>query len=62
VAAERVEGPTPAGGAYAVAVFMDEDGAEVGKAEATRVKVVEYDSSGARLAETHAVLSPRRSG
>jgi len=42
---ERSEGPTPAGGAYALAIWLDDDGELTTKALATRVEVLEFDAS-----------------
>ena len=52
------EGPTPAGGAYAIAVFMDDHGRAVDKEQATRVGVTEYTAEGERIQETWAYLCP----
>jgi hypothetical protein len=61
MASERIDGQRPAGGDYSVAVFFDERGVEVEKAEATQVIVTEFSVSGERLAETRAELM-RESG
>jgi YD repeat-containing protein len=52
MAAVRTQGPTPNGGAYAVASFMDADGNPVEQADATQLVIVEYDSADRMLAET----------
>ena len=53
---ERRDGPTPAGGAYSVAVWMDERGEVAAKDAATHCVVTEYTAEGKWLAETVAVL------
>ena len=60
--AERREGLTPSGGAYAVAFYSDERGVSVEKERATRVTITEYDEDGERIAETHGDLVPERTG
>ncbi len=55
MAEERIDGPTPAGGAYAVAVFS-RDGQPVEKSEATAVEVVEYAEDGTAISRTYATL------
>jgi hypothetical protein len=47
-APERIEGPTPAGGVYAIA-YRGEDGS---------IEIVEYDQAGAELMRTY--CEPRR--
>jgi hypothetical protein len=51
---ERADGPTPAGGAYAVASFRDAAGAPCPKARAATVEVVEFAADGTPLARTYA--------
>ena len=53
---ERIEGPTPAGGAYAITFYSDDRGLSVEKERATRVTITEYDEDDGRIAETHAFL------
>ncbi|MDI6893804.1 MAG: hypothetical protein QME70_04190 [Bacillota bacterium] len=62
VKVERKDGPTPAGGAYAVAVYMDDEENVVDKSVATRVVITEYDERGERLRETWAYLPSRSAG
>lgn len=64
---ERREGPTPAGGANSVAVFMDDSGQVVDEDKATQVVITEYTTSGERLRETWAHIirqpsAPRKNG
>jgi hypothetical protein len=51
---ERTDGPTPAGGTYAVAFFRDAAGAPCPKARAATVEVVEFAADGTPLARTYA--------
>jgi hypothetical protein len=53
---ERSEGPTPAGGAYAIAHFSNDAGELVAPEAATRVEVTEYDEGGEPIARTYACL------
>ncbi len=53
VAVERIEGPTPSGGAYALAFFCEDNQLEAERMEATKVVVTEFDRDGA---ETWAML------
>jgi hypothetical protein len=58
---ERVEGPTPNGGAYAVAVYLRGDMAEeVDKADADTMVITEYDEQGRFVHETVAACKPSR--
>jgi hypothetical protein len=62
VKVERRDGPTPAGGAYSIAVYLDEQSREVEKGRrVAQLAVTEYDADGGRLAETWLVrpLQPR---
>jgi hypothetical protein len=58
VGVERIEGESPAGGAYSVASFSDDRGRPCPKERASRVVITEYDSEDRRLAETWAVIGP----
>lgn len=49
---ERTDGPTPAGGAYAVANFLDADMKPCPKAEAVHIEILEYDQDGQNIART----------
>jgi hypothetical protein len=49
---ERQDGPTPAGGAYSEAVYMNDAGELVAKEVATRLIITEYAADGTWLAET----------
>lgn len=50
---ERVEGPTPSGGAYAMAAYVKLETLEVvPKIEADGVIITEYDAEGHQVAET----------
>ena len=49
---QRTEGPTPAGGAYAIARFFDDEGRAVDRAQATCIVVTEYTAEGEPIEET----------
>ena len=55
---ERIEGPTPNGGAYAVAHFRGSDGTPVPKSKAVYVEIIEYGADGEELFRTHGQLGP----
>ena len=40
---ERSDNPTPNGGAYSIAFFLDDDGEPTSKADSTQWLIVEYD-------------------
>lgn len=50
---ERTEGPTPNGGASAVAYFRDRDGRPCRKADAAAMEVIELDASGTAIFRTY---------
>lgn len=52
---ERIKGPTPHGGVYAVAYFS-RDGIPVAKSEATAVEIVEYDAQDGVVFRTYGKL------
>lgn len=49
----RTEGPTPSGGAYAVAYFRDGGGNPTTEAKARSMEVVEYDEDDQVIARTY---------
>ena len=53
---ERRDGSTPNGGAYSIALWLDDDGNETEKANATRVIISEYAEDATLLMQTFAVL------
>ena len=52
---ERVDGPTPAGGAYAIARFS-RDGEAAAKDCATEVELIEYAADGREIQRTYGIL------
>lgn len=50
---ERTEGPTPAGGAYAIAYFSDGKGNRVPKSKASAMEIVEYSRDGKVILRTY---------
>jgi hypothetical protein len=57
---ERIDGPTPQGGAYSIAYYRDENGELIDKAVASRVEIVEYDSRGNMIWRTYGTLDANR--
>lgn len=49
---ERAEGPTPAGGAYSEATYLDENGNLCAPEDAATIFIGEYDQDGNLLKET----------
>lgn len=56
---ERIEGPTPAGGTYALVFFCDDNLQEASPEEATQSIISEYDAADRLLAE-HVVVRGER--
>jgi hypothetical protein len=52
----RTEGPTPAGGVYAIAYFRDDRGNPAPKDRATQVEIHEFSADGQELRRTYASL------
>jgi hypothetical protein len=50
---ERTDGPTPNGGAYAIAFFRDRDGKPCPKAEAHATEIVEYAAADNAIFRTY---------
>jgi uncharacterized protein (DUF2141 family) len=50
---QRTEGPTPHGGAYAIAFFRDKDGNPCPKADAAGMEVVEFDADDNQVFRTY---------
>ncbi len=50
---ERIDGPTPAGGSYAVVWFLDESGSPCEKKHAEHVQIEEYDEDHHSIARTY---------
>ncbi len=53
---ERRDGPTPHGGAYAIARFIDDAGNPTTKDQATQVEICEYDQAGECIFRTYGRL------
>ncbi len=53
---ERIEGPTPGGGLYAIAFYLDNRDRAVEKRKAKRAEIVEYDERDVAIARTYAEL------
>jgi hypothetical protein len=54
---QRTEGPTPNGGAYAIAYFRDENGDPTTKDQAHSVEIVEYNEKGEAIHSTFGYLN-----
>jgi hypothetical protein len=54
----RTEGPTMAGGAYAIAFWRGAKGDPCPQSEAVAAEIVEYDEDGNAIARTYADLKP----
>jgi len=57
----RTEGPTPNGGAYAVAHWIGPDGSRATRETATAVEIIEFDADGNAIHRTYASLTPKPS-
>ena len=53
----RPEGPTPNGGAYAIAYWQDMFGNPVSKDQSAMVEIVEYDETGEQIFRTYGINS-----
>lgn len=56
---ERTEGPTPHGGAYAIAYYQDANGQPADKADAVAVEIIEYNADGVEVWRTYAEVAPK---
>lgn len=50
---QRAEGPTPHGGAYAIAYFRDDAGNAVPRERATSMEIVEFSPEGEAIFRTY---------
>lgn len=55
-AEERIDGATPAGGAYTIARYYDVSGAPAPRSRAQRVTFTEYDSDDVAIASTSGTI------
>jgi hypothetical protein len=53
VTSERIDAPTPNGGAYSVANFRDKDGAPCPKVDAVGVEILEFDAEDQCVGRTY---------
>ena len=56
---ERRAGPTPAGGAYSVAFYMDEAGDPCPRERAHAAEIIEYDARGNMIHSTWGTVDGR---
>ncbi len=54
---ERIEGPTPHNGVYAIAYFMDNTGTPTSKDKAEKVEIHEVDKNGEVIYRTYGVIN-----
>ena len=54
---ERIDGPTPHGGDYAIAYYQDASGEAVDKSRAVAVEIVEFDARDNYIFRTYGTLS-----
>ena len=55
---ERIDGPTPNGGAYAIVYYFDAQGREVPKRLACKIEIQEYNEYGGRIQTTYGGFDP----
>ncbi len=53
ITSERINEPTPNGGAYSVAYYYDDHRMPCEKSKARRVEIVEYSKQGERICSTY---------
>lgn len=56
---ERLDGPTPNGGVYAIAFFFDKAGNPTTKDKAVRIEICEYNERDECIFRTHGRLSSK---
>ncbi|MCQ2259033.1 MAG: hypothetical protein MJZ41_13750 [Bacteroidaceae bacterium] len=49
---EKIDSPTPNGGAYSIAYFYDADGNPCDKSHCTKIEIIEFSDSGDFLCST----------
>lgn len=53
---KRVDGKTPAGGAYSIAYFLDDQRGAVDEKQATKVEIVEFTKAGEEIKRTYGTI------
>ena len=53
---ERIDGPTPNGGAYSIAYFQNEGGEPITKDLASKVEILEFDQNGSVIHRTYGLI------
>lgn len=56
---ERIKGPTPHGGIYAIAYYQDANGQPTDKPSAVAAEIIEYDDAGGVVWRTYAKVMPK---
>lgn len=55
---ERKDGPTPHGGVYSIAYFLDAENKPVPKERAVRMEIHEFDEEGNSIHRTYGEIRP----
>jgi hypothetical protein len=53
---KTIPGPTPAGGTYSTAYFLNDAGKLVDEKDATQVNIVEFDKDGKQINRTYGTI------
>ena len=53
---QRMDGPTPNGGAYSIIYYQNADGGSTSKDKAQKAEIVEFSSSGKQIFRTYMSL------
>jgi hypothetical protein len=61
ITSEKKDGPTPNGGAYSIGYYMNDEGMNVPKDEATQIIIKEYSADGIIIQTTHGGFSMPKS-
>lgn len=55
---ERIDGPTPNGGAYAIIYYQDAQGELTDKSSAVRAELIEFDANGEQVWRSYVEIQP----
>lgn len=53
---QRIDKPTPSGGAYSIIYYQDNNGKPVSKTKAVKVEIIEYSQDGTELLRTYGLV------
>ncbi|HBF09865.1 MAG: hypothetical protein CMD81_12730 [Gammaproteobacteria bacterium] len=59
---QRVDGPTPMGGKYSIATFLNDKNKPVEKSLATHIRIAEYNEKNKIIATTYGTINSPSSG